>query len=204
MKHEESDSDHSFWFVVFSNYALMIKNTIQSYGIVSKFFHWVMAFFLFVNLAIGLYMTRIDESPIQILLINFHKSLGITLLILIILRMIWKFINIQPYSLLSSKILNMMVKAFHYFFYIVLLTIPISGWTYSLALGYPVSFFGLFSLPNFISENKSLSEIILFIHNISAYILILLIIVHIFSAIYHHFVLKNQTLNRMWFKELNE
>ncbi len=231
----------------------MIKNTNLQYGTISKLLHWLVVVFLFFSIPIGLLIARMDDSPIEIFLVNLHKYFGVTILILVVFRTIWKLANanVHPATLLSPKIIKfektlliaitviigMLLPAIiyiiinlskdtfsgwviplttdiafsigvlsllnsriiYYFFYMLLLIIPISGWIFSSAMGSSVSFFGLFLLPALVDKNKALAQTAAQTHKILAYILIMLIAVHIFSAFYHHFILKDRILRKMWF-----
>ena len=145
-----------------------------------------------------------DEGPEQLLLINLHKSLGISILFLICIRFGWRLTNVEPMFLGISSFLKFTSKLLHYLLYVLLLLIPLSGWSYSSALRYPVSFFGLFSLPDIVAKSKSIADVALLIHKSLVYTLIALIVLHLSANLYHHFGLKDKTLKRMWFGKLDK
>jgi len=182
----------------------MLINTKHQYGLITKVLHWFLLILLLLIIPLGLYMTRMDESPEQLLLINLHKSLGISILFLICIRFGWRLTNVEPMFLGTSKSLKFTSRLLHYLLYGLLLLIPLSGWTYSSALRYPVSFFGLFSLPDIVAKNKSIADVALLIHKSLVYTLIALIALHLSASLYHHFGLKDKTLKRMWFGKLDD
>ena len=117
-------------------------NSADSYGIVTKHFHWIMAAIILFNFALGYFMGDLDKGPLRFFIFNLHKSLGILIIILIILRLFWRLINLVPAPLSQNYLLNKLSKVVHYFFYFILLVVTFSGWTYSSARGGPINVFG--------------------------------------------------------------
>jgi cytochrome b561 len=77
------------------------------------------------------------------------------------------------------------------------------GWTYSSARGGPINIFGLFSVPALVEKNEAIGQIARNIHNISVYIFIVFVTIHILASLYHHYFLKDKTLKRIWFGNSN-
>jgi len=179
------------------------KNTLSSYGFVSKNFHWIMAVIILFNFTLGYFMGDLDKGPLRFFIFNLHKSLGILVLVLIILRLFWRLINLVPAPLSQNYLLNKLSKAVHYFFYFILLVVTFSGWTYSSARGGPINVFGLFSVPALVEKNDEIAKIARNIHTLSVYIFIAFVVVHILASLYHHYFLKDKTLKRMWFGNSN-
>lgn len=176
----------------------MLRNTENSYGRVAIFMHWLIALLVFWSIFLGLYMTRIDTSPLQLKLFRWHKEFGVLILILVSLRLGWRFINITP-SLAELPLWERAAaRAVHWLFYLLLLTLPIIGWLASSAAGIPVSFFGLFTLPDLISANEETRILLMTTHKWLAYTLIAFIGLHIAAALKHHFVDKDEILRRMF------
>ena len=182
----------------------MLKNTKHQYGLITKVLHWFMLILLLLIIPLGLYMTRMNESPEQLLLINLHKSLGISILFLICIRLGWRLTNVEPMFLGTSDVLKFISRLLHYLLYGLLMLIPLSGWSFSSALRYPVSFFDLFSLPDIVAKSKSIADVALLVHKSLVYTLIALIVLHLSAILYHHFGLKDKTLKRMWFSKLDD
>lgn len=179
----------------------MFKNTNSDYGIVTKNFHWIMALVIIINLSIGFIMGDLERGPLRFFLFNLHKSFGILILFLIFLRLFWRFINIVPDPLQNHKLLNVTAKSVHYLFYILIITLTFSGWAYSSARGGSVSFFGLFSLPPLVEKSDSNSDLAFSIHSNIGLVLVCLLVIHIGASLYHHYLKKDKTLRRMWFKK---
>ena len=179
------------------------KNTLSSYGFVSKNFHWIMAMIILFNFTLGYFMGDLDKGPLRFFIFNLHKSLGILVLVLIILRLFWRLINLAPAPLSQNYLLNKLSKAVHYFFYFILLVMTFSGWTYSSARGGPINVFGLFSVPALVEKNNEIAKIAINIHTLSVYVFIAFVGLHILASLYHHYFLKDKTLKRMWFGRSN-
>ena len=178
---------------------MIIKNTLSSYGFVSKNFHWIMALIILFNFTLGYFMGDLDKGPLRFFIFNFHKSIGILVIVLIILRFLWRLFNLVPTPLSKNNLLNKLSKFVHYFFYFILLVVTFSGWTYSSARGGPFNVFGLFSVPALVEKNEEIGKIARDIHSISVYIFIAFVALHILATLYHHYFLKDKTLKRMWF-----
>jgi cytochrome b561 len=182
---------------------MAIKNTLSSYGFVSKNFHWIMAVIILFNFTLGYFMGDLDKGPLRFFIFNLHKSLGISIIILIILRLFWRLINLVPAPLSQNYLLNKLSKVVHYFFYFILLVVTFSGWTYSSARGGPINVFGLFSVPALVEKNDEIAKIARNIHTLSVYVFITFVAIHILASLYHHYFLKDKTLKRMWFGRSN-
>ena len=176
-----------------------LKNTLDSYGLISKNLHWILAVLLLLNFSLGFVMGELEKGPLRSSLFHFHKSMGILLLGLIILRLLWRVINTAPTSLSNNKLIKRTSKFIHYSFYLILLIVTFSGWIYSTARAGPVDVFGLFYMPAIVEKNDIIGQIAKDIHIYSVYIFISFLVIHIFASIYHHFFLKDKTLKRMWY-----
>jgi len=176
-----------------------LKNTLDSYGLISKNLHWILAILLLLNFSLGFVMGGLERGPLRSSIFYFHKSMGILLLGLIVLRLFWRLINITPIPVAHNLIINKISKFVHYSFYFILLTVTLSGWIYSTARAGPVDFFGLFYMPAIVEKNDLIGQVAKEIHIYSVYIFISLVVLHVIASIYHHFFLKDKTLKRMWF-----
>jgi cytochrome b561 len=175
-----------------------IRNTIQSYGLAAKTFHWIIGLLILTLLCVGLYMVRLKPSPGMFKIFALHKSLGITVLALATLRIIWRFANINPVLLPNHQQWEkILAKLTHGLLYLAMFVMPLSGWIMSSAKGFSVSVFNLFTLPDIVKPDDALSHFALQVHNFSAYTLIVLIGLHVAGALKHHFIDRDRTLLRM-------
>lgn len=175
----------------------MISDT-SAYHPISKMLHWLVALLVFGLLGVGLYMSDLELSPEKLKLYGLHKAFGAVVLGLMVVRLIWRFI--APPPALPDTMPHWQRKASHlahFALYALLFAMPISGWLMSSAAGFPVSFFGWFTLPDLVPANPQMKELYNEAHEICANLLMLLIGLHIAAALKHHFVDKDGVLRRM-------
>jgi len=177
-------------------------NSADSYGLVNKHFHWIMAVIIIFNFILALILDDFPKGPMRSFLFSIHKSTGILVIILLIPRLLWRLVNTVPVSLGNVKTLNKLSKYVHYFFYFILLVVVFSGWTYSSARSGPFEVFGLFTAPALIENNQVVASIAKEIHGISVYIFITVLGIHVASLL-HHYIFKDKTLKRMWYGDSN-
>ncbi len=178
-------------------------NSTDSYGLVNKHFHWIMAVIIIFNFILALILDDFPKGPMRSFLFSIHKSTGILVIILLIPRLLWRLLNTVPDSLGNIKILNKLSKCVHYFFYFVVFMITLSGWTYSSARSGPFEVFGLFTAPALIENNQVVANIAKEIHGISVYIFITVLGIHVLASLLHHYIFKDKTLKRMWYGDSN-
>lgn len=179
----------------------MIENTQQRYGAVAVALHWLMAALLIGLAAIGLYMVRLPDAgfdTVKISLIFSHKELGMLALALAALRLAWRVGNELPR--LTERLpewQKVAARFVHLSFYALMFGVPISGWLMSSASGFPVTFLGLFKLPDLIGYDNYLLDVLVAVHKWLAYALVALIGLHAAAALRHHFILRDDTLRKM-------
>jgi len=175
---------------------MQIMNTENRYGVMAIFLHWLLAVIIIGLIALGLYMTNLPISFEKLKLYGWHKEYGLIALVLVIIRLIWRLINITPQ--LSLPLLEKLAaRTVHWAFYVFLFAMPITGWLITSAAGLPASFFGLFVLPNLITPNKDLLVLFQELHKWLGYGLIATIVLHASAALKHHFINKDDILRRM-------
>lgn len=174
------------------------RNTGEEYGAVAKSFHWLIALLVIIMLGVGLYMSGLDPSPKMFQIYALHKSLGITILFLVILRLLWRLTNGVPIPLPNHKAWEkILAKIIHSLLYLSLLAMPLSGWIMSSAKGFSVSVFNWFTLPDLVKPDDHLAELAVEFHELVAYSLIGMILLHIAGALKHHLIDRDDTLRRM-------
>ncbi len=177
---------------------VQIKNSENRYGSIAITLHWLIAILMIGLLGLGLYMTSLPFGLQQLQLYGWHKEYGILVLMLAVVRIIWRMRNITP--TLPSSMANwekFAAHGMHYIFYAFMFAMPMTGWMMSSAAGLPVSFFGLFILPDLVSQNENLRVILVQIHEWLGYGLIAAILGHTGAALLHHFYYKDNILRRM-------
>jgi len=174
-----------------------IRNTSEDYGSVAIFLHWVMAALIIALLILGLYMINLPVSLRKLKLFGWHKELGVLVLGLVIVRVAWRLANITPMLLSLPRWEAIAARCTHWTFYLLMGVLPITGWIMSSAAGLPVSFFGLFVLPDIVAPNEDLRVLFQSIHGWLAYAMIALICLHVSAALKHHFINKDDIMKRM-------
>jgi len=177
---------------------LGVKNTDVHYGWISIIIHWVMGVLLLGLSVLGVYMVRLPISLSKLRLYGYHKEFGMLVLFLVIIRLIWRLINVLPH--LPDDIpqwQEFAAHAMHRVFYLFMFAMPVTGWLITSAAGLPMSVFGLMVMPDLIAANKSVIPMFIFIHKWAGYVLICAILGHTGAALHHHLVKKDGVLRRM-------
>jgi len=177
---------------------MYIRDTLQGYGIVSRLFHWSMAIAIIGMFALGVWMVTLDYySPYYNAAPNFHRSLGILLLIALFVRWLWRAANVRPSSEELSPFERKAAHVTHAGFYVLLLALLISGYLISTPDGQPIDVFGWFEVPSIV-QARGLESSAGYVHRIIAYVVMALAVLHTLAALKHHFVNRDRILNRMW------
>ena len=133
----------------------MSTTTTQRYSTVAIVLHWLLALFLLGMLAMGTYMADLPFSPWRLKLYNWHKWAGVTILVLSVLRLVWRLTH-RPPALpvaIESAMPSWQLKAYHathVALYALFFIVPLVGWAYSSAAGFPIVLFGVLPLPDFV------------------------------------------------------
>ena len=164
--------------------------------------HWVLGLALVGIFAVGVYMADLPFSPQRLKLYNWHKWAGVTLLALSALRLLWRVTHRPP--ALPPAIVKAMPgwqklahHATHALLYVLFFAVPLIGWAYSSAAGFPIVFLGLWQLPDFVPVSKTLAEAIKPWHEITAFVMAALVLLHIAGALKHQWVDRDGLVARM-------
>jgi cytochrome b561 len=176
-----------------------LENTAQHWGWLSKTLHWLTALLIFVQIPLGFYAESLKLSPLKMDVFVWHKSLGMLVFMLLILRLLWRIKGTIPEALESSKVQVGLARAAHGLLYGLMVLLPISGWITSSAANIPVKLFWLIPLPALVGPDDALKSLAAEVHEISVFVLLLILILHIGAALRHHLMLRDNVLRRMWF-----
>ena len=178
---------------------MQYRNTQKDYGWVSISIHWITAVTVFGMFALGLWMvdlTYYDEWYRTAPLI--HKGIGVMLLLLTLFRLLWKRMNLRPAEIAEHKpIERKLAKIAHSMLYILMFLLMLTGYLISTADGRALEVFDWFSIPATIFGIEHQEDIAGDIHEILAFSLIGLVLLHAAGAIKHHVIDKDNTLKRM-------
>ncbi len=181
-----------------------IRDLPSRYGAVAMTLHWLIAIAIITNLIIILTVDDLPR-PERMQWVALHKSIGLTVLILSIARIVWRWFNpVPPPPVGLPKYQRIAGTALHHLFYLLIVAIPLAGWMMTSASGRPIVFFGLFNWPLFPGlggmtpqTGHAYHEAFESVHVVLGWSLVGLIPLHIAAGLYHHFMLKDNVLLRM-------
>ena len=164
----------------------------------SKWLHWLVAASVLLTLPVAIAMDRVGQGPLQDTLYNLHKSLGILILILMVLRLINRVVagapapapGLEPHERILSS-------AVHGLLYVLLIAMAVVGYVANSAYGATTPFFGLFTLPKIVADNEALAKQLFTLHTWAGFAVILLAGMHIGGALFHYVVRRDGVLQRM-------
>jgi cytochrome b561 len=176
---------------------MQLKNTLTRYGAMAQLFHWVIVALIVTQFVLAKRAEGL--SPVaKIGILGTHKSIGITILGLALLRLTWRLFNpVPPLPAGAPRWQERAAHISHFLLYALLFITPVLGWLMSSARSFSVSWFGLVTLPDFIEPNRAAFERLHDAHELMAQTLAVLALVHIAAALKHHFFDRDDVLRRM-------
>lgn len=169
-------------------------NSSERYGLVSRLLHWTMAVLIFCMIGIGAYMTDLERGDaLRSQLYGLHKSIGVTLLILALVRIIWVMLisSPPPPPKALKRIEVIIAKSVIGFMYMLIVLIPLAGYLLTNAADRAVSYFGLFNLPLLMGKSHYWHELLEEAHGMLAFALLALVALHVAGALKHRFLSKD-------------
>lgn len=159
--------------------------------------HWLLALAIVGAFGVGLYMSDLPFSPTRLKLYNWHKWAGVTILALSALRLLWRLSHRPPADLPMPAWQARVAHLTHGLLYALFFAVPLLGWAYSSAAGFPIVWFGVLPLPDFVPKDKALADTFKELHELGAWALALLVLAHVGGALKHHFIDRDGLLARM-------
>lgn len=168
------------------------------YTLTARVLHWTVAALVLLMIPLGFVIANEQGGPAQEFLYNLHKSIGATLLPLVIIRLLYRLTHPAP-PLPSDlpAIQQFAAHATHWALYVLILLQPIVGYIMTSAYPAPIPFFGLFNLPALWPEDRALSDRLVAVHLYIGIAIAVVAAMHIGAALFHHFVRKDRVLMRM-------
>ncbi len=168
------------------------------YSGAAKFLHWAVAACVLTTIPVAFAMNNLGEGPVPDFLYNFHKSLGVLILVLMIARISNRLINgapapypgLEPWERAASS-------AVHGLLYVLLIAMPLVGWAANSAYGAATPFFGLFNVPPILPKNEPLSDILFMLHRYTGWVVAALAAAHIAGGLKHLVISRDGVLQRM-------
>jgi cytochrome b561 len=172
---------------------------LPTYHAAAKALHWLTALAVFGLLGIGLWMTGLPIGLQKLQVYNWHKWIGLVVLMLTALRLLWRWRHPPPP--LPDAVTHWeraLAPVGHWALLILLLAMPASGWLMSSAAGVSVSWFGVLPLPNLVSPHPDLFEALRTVHYVLSRCLIVVVALHVVAVLHHDVLRRDGIFRRMW------
>ena len=173
------------------------RNTTRAWGSLSKGFHWLIVLLIINQWWIA---ERADELKglAKLEALAWHKSFGMTVFMLAVLRLAWRLMNPTPELATETKPWErLLAKISHVLLYALIFAMPLTGWMMSSAKNYPVSWFKLFQFPDLVAPAEQTFHQMHDLHHLLFGVLVSVALLHVAGALKHHFIDKNDVLKRM-------
>ena len=160
--------------------------------------HWLIFLLIFAAFSLALYMHDLPLTPDKLRLYNYHKWMGMSVLLLVVLRFGWRVTHRPP--ALPDAMANWEKSAahlMHYLLYALIIAVPLTGWLMSSAKGFQTVWFGVLPLPDLIGKDKELGKQLAEVHEFLNYTMLALVVLHVAAALKHHFIVRDDILTRM-------
>jgi cytochrome b561 len=159
--------------------------------------HWLLALMITVSFCVGVTMADMPLSITRLKLFNYHKWAGIVILALSGFRLLWRLTHRPPADLPAPAWQQRAARGAHRALYVLFFAVPLAGWAYSSAAGFPVVVFGVVPLPDFVPVSRALAGVLKSLHGTLAYTLAGVVVIHVGAALKHRFVDRDGLLERM-------
>ena len=176
---------------------MTVRNSTTTWGSVSKALHWIIVLLIVNQWVIA---ERADDLTglAKLKALGYHKSFGMTILMLAVIRLVWRLSNPVPDLTAETRPWErVLAKISHVLLYALIFAMPLTGWLMSSARNFPVSWFGMFQIPDLVSPDKALYERMHDLHHTLFAVLVVVALLHVAGALKHQFIDKNEVLRRM-------
>ena len=176
----------------------MLGNTDTRWGSIAQAFHWLIAALIVVQGAIGLTMVELGMTPTKVRVFALHKSIGLTILALVLLRLAWRLTGRAPREVPMPRWQIAAARLSHFLLYVLILALPFSGWLFNSAANFPLEWFGVFHVPSLTRGlDPVLKAFALRTHVVLFWVLVAVVVIHVFAALWHHYKQRDDVLRRM-------
>jgi cytochrome b561 len=169
------------------------------YSRLSIFFHWFIALLIVPAFILGSVMSDMKISPTKLQYYSWHKWMGVTILGLVALRLLTRFISGTPaYPDSMQTWEKKLASGTHVMLYLLMFAVPLSGYFYTSAAGFPVVYLGLFQLPVIIAPNPELKPLLKDLHETLTTVILVVVGLHFAAALKHLLISKDGVFKRIW------
>jgi cytochrome b561 len=161
--------------------------------------HWLMAGLIFVGLPLGVWASLLPRGPQRSEILVVHKSIGMTVLCLVALRIVWRLIvGAPPYAEPLGRLTHAAARSAHIALYALMIAMPVSGYVLSATGVAKISWFGLFSFPLLLPKNEALRLAGSWAHYVFAWAIAFVLAAHLGAVVWHAAIKRDSVLTRMW------
>jgi cytochrome b561 len=164
-----------------------------------RFFHWLMAALIFVALPLGVWASLLPRGATRSEILFVHKSIGMTVLCLVVLRIVWRLIGGAPaYAEPLGLLTHAAAQSAHLALYALMIAMPVSGYVLSAGGGADIPWFGLFTFPVLLPKDEALRTAGGWAHYIFAWTIAFVLAAHVGAVVWHAAIKRDSVLTRMW------
>ena len=160
--------------------------------------HWLVAIAIVATFSLGLYMQDLPLSPGKLRFYSWHKWAGVTIFLLVLLRILWRLAHRPPAPPAGVPAWQQRAaELVHVLLYVLMVAVPLSGWLMSSAKGVQTVWFGVLPLPDLLGKNKELGDLLAAVHKTLNFSMAGLVLIHTGAALKHHLIDRDEVLARM-------
>lgn len=176
---------------------MQLRSDDHRWGSVAKSFHWIVALAILGNGVFGLCMDLAANPMQKINWLALHKSIGLTVLALMVLRLAWRWGDGRPRELPAPRWQQLTSRVTHAALYLLALAMPLTGWWFNTVTGKPLQWFKLFNLPGIGAKSDALRHFAHAVHEWMFWLIVLVLVLHVGAALKHHVFDGDNVLRRM-------
>lgn len=178
----------------------MLKSNARHWGTLAKSFHWIIMLLILAQAVIGLTMVNLPRRPSVFAIYNLHKSIGLTILALAVLRLVWRIFDRRPDDVPGMPTWQRRTAhATHVLLYVLIFAVPLSGWLFDSATGLrPLHWWGVVRMPSLTGGSMhDIADFTRSLHHWMFWTMVAIVAGHVAAAVKHHVFDRDDTLRRM-------